>query len=119
MLSHLKTECVTFEQAKKLKELGFNEPNALSYYDDEGNIYLNTEHHINKPTTTIDYEYDYYVAPTYQHAFRWIRNTFGLHHIAEMNRLYLDRNFVYEDAESKSLDIVLNNIIENNKVNLH
>lgn len=108
--SQLQIDCVTFEQAQKLKELGFNEPNALAYYDDEGNISLNTEHHINTPTTTIDYEYDYYVAPTYQHAFRWIRNTFRLHHIAEMNRFYLERSLSFEESERRSLDSLLEKV---------
>lgn len=110
MLDFLETECVSYEQAKKLKKLGFNESYALAYYDDEGNISLNTPHHINNSSDETDYGYDYYVAPTYQQAFRWIREQFRFHHIAEMNRFYLERSLSFEESESRSLDSLLEKV---------
>ena len=91
--------------------LGFNESYALAYYDDEGSIFLNSAHHINISFDETDYGYDYYVAPTYQHAFRWIRNTFMLHHIAEMNQFYLERSLSFEESERRSLDSLLEKVL--------
>ena len=110
MENFLQTECVSYEQAKKLKELGFNDSFSLGYYHN-GRINYNDSQHTNESIENLDSE-DMVIAPTFQQAFRWIRNTYRLHHISDMNRFYIDRSFTYEESESRSLDCLLDKIKE-------
>lgn len=118
MENFLQSECVSFKQAMMLKELGFNESFCLGYYDGSS-LNLNTAYHTNDSldNTSDSYEKqrDLCVAPTFQHAFRWIRDTFGIHHVSLLNQYYLDRMFTYELSEQKALDQLLNQIKENKK----
>lgn len=116
MKSFLEKECVSFEQAMILKELGFNESFGLGYYNGDS-LNLNDVHHCNESllNTSDSYEEqnDLCIAPTFQQAFRWIRETYGFHHITLLNQYYLDRMFTYEVAEKRALDVLLNQIKEN------
>jgi len=111
----LQTECVSLEHAKMLKELGFNESFCLGYYDGTS-LNLNTAYHTNEPLNEIsdlNKDEELYVAPTFQHAFRWIRDTYGFHHLALLNQYYMDRMFTFEASEHKALEKLLNLIKEN------
>jgi hypothetical protein len=110
MENFLQNECVSYEQAKKLKALGFNDPFSIGYYQN-GIIKPNDAQHTNESIEDLD-EDDIVIAPTFHQAFRWIRNTYRLHHISDMNRFYIDRSFTYEESESKSLDSLLDKINE-------
>lgn len=112
----LQTECISFEQAKILKELEFNESFCLGYYDGTS-LNLNTAYHTNESldsiSDSIEEQNDLCVAPTFQHAFRWIRDTYGFHHVSLLNRYYIDRMFTFETSEYKALEELLNLIKEN------
>lgn len=110
MIEYLQKECVTQEQAKKLKDIGFDGIYAFGYYDEDGEIRLNSAHHTN--ISFPDISDDIVVAPTYQHAFRWIREKFGLHHITMMNQYYIERMFTYEVSLSRCLDDLITIIKE-------
>lgn len=101
----LQKECVTYNQAKKLQELGFNDSHCFGFYNQMGELNLNESAVKNEKMESLDVP-----APTYQGAFRWIREKFGLHHLPLMERFYIDRGFTFETAESKSLDELLKNI---------
>ncbi len=105
MEKHLMKECVTLEQARLLKEIGFNEPFCYGYYDGE-TLCFNDANHTNESEDSNNLV----LAPTYQHAFRWIRERYTLHHISYMNQYYMERWFTYEDAESRSLNSLINEI---------
>ena len=116
MENFLQTECISFEQAKILKELEFNESFCLGYYDGTS-LNLNTAYHTNESldsiSDSIEEQNDLCVAPTFQHAFRWIRDTYGFHHVSLLNRYYIDRMFTFEASEYKALEELLNLIKEN------
>lgn len=101
----LQKECVTYNQAKKLQELGFNDSNCFGFYNLMGELTFNSSSFKNEKIENLDVS-----APTYQGAFRWIRENFGLHHLPLMERFYINRGFTFEVAESKSLDELLKNI---------
>lgn len=114
MDNFLQTECVSLEQAKLLKELGFNESFCLGYYDGTS-LNLNTAYHTNESldeTNDLGNDEELYIAPTLQHAFRWIRDTYGLHHVTLLNQYYVDRMFTFEVSEHKALEQLLNIIKE-------
>ena len=117
MENFLQTECVSFEQAKMLKELGFNESFCLGYYNGTS-LNINTAYHTNESLDEVsdsNKDEELCVAPTFQHAFRWIRDNYGLHHITLLNQYYMDRMFTYELSEHKALEELLNIIKENKK----
>lgn len=90
-----KNKYVTFEQAKLLKELGFNEP-CIFHYEDDGCLYQNKV-----PTNTISdlyvvqddlvmrnfcYRIGRYSAPTLHEAADWLRDK-GLYTYPKLNAL--------------------------------
>lgn len=119
MEKHLLQECVTLEQAKALKGIGFNEPYCYGYYEGEI-LRFNDAYYTNESLSKIneDIELNLFTAPTYQHAFRWIREKFKLHQIAYINKYYIEKWFTYESAESKALDSLINDIKENKKYDI-
>lgn len=117
MKDFLEKECVSFEQALKLKELGFNESYCLGYYEN-GILHHNDSHHTNESLKDVIYgnseeDINIVTAPTYQQAFRWLRNTFRLHHVHLLHKLYIERMLSYEASEVKAMDHILENILEN------
>jgi len=116
----LQKECVTYTQAKKLQTLGFNDSHCFAYYNGD-NLNLNGGSHKNKHIGTINtYVADNMIpAPTYQGAFRWIREKFGFHHLALMNRFYIDRGFTFEESESKCLNELLKKIETEESIQIH
>ena len=107
----LQRECVNYSQAKRLKELGFDDSHCFAYYNGE-DLNFNGGSHKNDYIQTINgYVSDNMIsAPTYQGAFRWIREKFGFHHISLMERFYIDRNFTFEESESRCLDELIKKI---------
>lgn len=104
----LQKECVSYNQAKRLRELGFNDPYCIAYYDRES-LHFNGGKHKNDYLRNMEgYLNDSLLgAPTYQQAFRWIRETFRNHHVSLLHRFYIDRNFTFEESMDKSLDELL------------
>lgn len=73
-MNNLKRQFVTYEQAKKLSELGFNEP-CFGYYiqlknPDEGVLKIETIDNIDDKS--------YVYAPTYSQIFMWFRDKHNL-----------------------------------------
>lgn len=105
MNEFLQKECVSLEHAEGLKDLGFNEPYCIGYYEN-GLLNHNDAFHTNESFKSISESLGNITlttAPTFQHAFRWIREKYGYHHLTIFNRLYFDRMFTFEIAESKTL----------------
>ncbi len=69
----MEKQFVTYEIAKKLKELGFDEP-CLAKHDLK-HILLRVEECKSQENAQ---ELDYILAPLYQQAFRWFREKHGL-----------------------------------------
>jgi hypothetical protein len=116
MKEFLQKECVSLEHAEVLKELGFNDSYCIGYYEN-GLLNHNDAFHTNESFSSISEslgDVSLITAPTFQQAFRWIRDTFGYHHITILNRLYIDRMFIFEIAEQKALTELLNTIKESN-----
>lgn len=107
MKSFLEKECVSFEQALNLKELGFNESFCLGYYEN-GVLHHNDAHHTNESFQ----DANIVTAPTYQQAFRWLRETFRLHHVHILHKFYVERMLSYEASEEKALNHLLESIKE-------
>ena len=88
----MEKEFVPYEQALKLKELGFDEPCLGSYYSyleenfKEGKFYyrgeLNIEYSIYSENTY------YILAPTWQSAFRWFREKYNLESSVDIDNSY-------------------------------
>jgi hypothetical protein len=117
MRDFLEKECVSFEQALKLKELGFNESYCLGYYENRV-LHHNDAHYTNGSFQDAIYgspeeDRNIVTAPTYQQAFRWLRDTFRLHHVHILHRLYVERMLSYEASEERALNHVLESIKEN------
>jgi hypothetical protein len=67
-------EFIPYEQALKLKELGFDEP-CLSYYDKEEKLCRSVlEYPIINSKNGFHQIYNIITAPLYQQAFRWFRD---------------------------------------------
>lgn len=117
----LKKDCVSYNQAKKLKKLGFDEITS-AYYDDDKQIRENVSEYNNSLISYVNtYKNTNYVtSPTIQQALRWIRDNYRLHHIHLMANYYLERGLSYEESEIKALDNLLETLYntknENNPV---
>ena len=94
-------EFIPFEQAKALKELGFNEPCLTSYAHDgdlmsiwntEGEFenILSKEPISRYITNDLFTKFNWVAAPLYQQAFRWFRKEHNLHSQIE---LFKDCNY--------------------------
>ena len=82
-------EFVPYEQALKLKQLGFDEP-CLSYYEGES-----FSHHL----ATTEGGDDYIIpAPLYQQAFRWFREKYNLMPLVDRSYMNLYEFQVVEKA---------------------
>ncbi len=112
----MEKQFVTYEIAKKLKELGFDEP-CLAKHDLK-HILLRVEECKSQENAQ---ELDYILAPLYQQAFRWFREKHKLHstitsisqeswqwHITKpgesLGKLYNEDFYTYEEAEQACLD---------------
>jgi hypothetical protein len=116
----MKNEFIPYEQALKLKELGFDEP-CLAYYNinDELTFTIIVSQNTNSfwlanPSNIIS-------APLYQQAFRWFREKYKLVALIDIGmhefsykifkneksitpfKDYLDYNGTYEEAELECL----------------
>ncbi len=72
----MKTEFVTYEQAVKLKELGFDEP-CMFVHDTWGNTKNWTEDGEGEHRNSDKNASIYYSAPLKQQVFRWFREKYG------------------------------------------
>ena len=112
----MEKEFVTYQQAIKLKALGFDEPCFGFYLEDgtwtpssysrEGTVY---------PSNT-DLLPEWCAAPLYQQAFRWFREKYDCHHTIKHNKKYvgiayssvvnfsIDEFETYEEAELACLE---------------
>jgi hypothetical protein len=114
MNEFLQKECVSLEHAEGLKDLGFNEPYCIGYYEN-GLLNHNDAFHTNESLQSISESLgnvSLITAPTFQQAFRWIRDAFGHHHITLFNRFYVDRMFTFEVAEKRALSELIYTIKE-------
>lgn len=62
----MEKEFIPYEQAKALKDLGFNEE-CLGFHSKIHGLYLSS------PTKVVNKDAGEYLAPLYQQAFRWFR----------------------------------------------
>ncbi len=96
----MKQEFVPYEQALKLKELGFDEPCFAHYCNGD----LITKTAILKSSTMLyyqqnninpnnQYKHQNCTAPLYQQAFRWFREKYGLWQIVMQNT---DKDWTYD-----------------------
>ena len=117
MKNLLQRECVSYNQAKRLKELGFDDSHCFAYYNRE-DLNFNGGSHKNDHIQAINgyVEDNMLPAPTYQSAFRWIREKFGFHHLALMDRFYVNRGFTFEQSESKCLDELIKKIEKSEEI---
>ena len=81
----MEKEFIPYGLAVKLKELGFDEPCFGSYYNyseenfKEGELGYDYRGELNIEYSVYYYENKYYIlAPTWQQAFRWFRDRYGL-----------------------------------------
>jgi hypothetical protein len=103
----MEKEFVTYEQALKLKELGFDEP-CLSHYKNDTlsdffEIVKNSE--IRNVNNEVD---DYISAPLKQQVFRWFRDVWG-YHVSIRKRYYHDAEteynyFIYPPNSNEHLE---------------
>jgi hypothetical protein len=125
----MEKECVPYELALRMKQLGFNKP-CFGYWYTEQEILKK----IDIQLATIDFlegEEDYILALTWQQAFRWFREKNDLYYTIEGSKKYgfaffiyyeNDDNgelkskeyFTYEEAELACLEKLIE-IVENNK----
>ncbi len=113
----MKNEFINYNQALKLKELGFDEP-CFGYYS-EGELIFNS--HTNNYMQRFRYS-----APTFSQAFRWFREKYSLCIVIKpiddkklelgynltKNGLIMGAYTLYDVAESACLDKLIE-IVEN------
>ena len=105
-------EFINYQEAKKLKELGFKEKCAAHYLGDgEEYLELKWEIYRNLSINTTNL----IQAPTYGQAFRWFREKYRYYHILnynakfnvwiltiadfDLNQLSIEKHNTYEEAE--------------------
>lgn len=98
---------VSFEIAKKLRELGYNKTCLFSYLNDWGNhtVKLCTPIQLSRPTDGLNNEelalyggahWEYIAAPTQEETMDWLRNTHKLHIYAFHTSTWEGTEWCYE-----------------------
>ena len=89
----MEKEFIPYEQALKLKELGFDEP-CLGYYAGDilctgqpQEIHLDEDGNYKMSKTE---SFPIIAAPTYQQAFRWFREKYGLYSWIKLHNGYIN-----------------------------
>jgi hypothetical protein len=132
----MKKDFVTYEQARELKQLGFDEE-CLGYYTYRGELvrYAHFEGKLDDFQTlknsSLSMSYNWCTAPTFSQAFRWFRDEYALNSyirpksLLRVNKTYqfnIDDNLEdtwydrYEEAELECLKKLIG-IIKNNHSN--
>jgi hypothetical protein len=76
-------EFIPYEQALELKELGFDEP-CLSYFSESQQLHLCRFENMS--------DRGFVSAPTYQQAFRWFREKYGLDNAIMKDKFVVETN---------------------------
>lgn len=110
----MEKECVSYEQAVALKEIGFD-GDALKVYSTKWTKLMDEEY-------AVRYDVDYVLAPLKQQVFRWFREQYDLHHVViwdsdtnnfdaglfgELVTPFLEEDTIfttYEEAENACID---------------
>ncbi len=80
----MKKEFVPYQLALRMKRIGFDEPCLGGYYmhSEKFSILDNNKGYSNGLSTSgLADKSKVVLAPTYSQAFRWFRETYGLHHV--------------------------------------
>lgn len=92
---------VTFEIAKKLKDLGFNEPFFFFYREDDKEKYV---HHasISKPLIYCDkIDNEVIIAPAISQVLKWLREKHKIYMYVKRDTYHFKFRFVYEKDKPK------------------
>lgn len=102
----MEKECVSYEQAVALKEIGFD-GDALKVYSTKWTKLIDEEY-------AVRYDVDYVLAPLKQQAFRWFREKYDLHCRIEIGSstycyyAYIDQLLTIDDCIQHSIGHVYN-----------